>query len=116
MVIVKGMAFFFPSVLLGNPPAACEREWGAPASFHAPVTWRRGRPPSQAPVAFPAISAMGWGSFEHSFLMKKVSFSATGAGQAGASPSACGLPSHAVIDLSKSRVQHPDAEWQRLLT
>lgn len=32
------------------------------------------------------------------------------------SPSACGLPSRAVIDLSKARVQHPEAEWRRLLS
>jgi peptide-methionine (R)-S-oxide reductase len=30
--------------------------------------------------------------------------------------SACGLPSNVVIDMSKSRVQHSDAEWQALLT
>ncbi|MEO6875391.1 MAG: peptide-methionine (R)-S-oxide reductase MsrB [Opitutaceae bacterium] len=30
--------------------------------------------------------------------------------------SACGLPSHVVIDMSKTKVQHTDAEWQKLLT
>jgi methionine-R-sulfoxide reductase len=30
--------------------------------------------------------------------------------------SACGLPSHAVIDMSKARVQRTEAEWQALLT
>ncbi|MDB6166777.1 MAG: Peptide methionine sulfoxide reductase MsrB [Lacunisphaera sp.] len=30
--------------------------------------------------------------------------------------SACGLPSNVVIDLSKTRVKHTDAEWQKLLT
>lgn len=30
--------------------------------------------------------------------------------------SACGLPSHVVIDMSKARVQHTDAEWRALLT
>jgi peptide-methionine (R)-S-oxide reductase len=30
--------------------------------------------------------------------------------------SACGLPSNAVIDMSKARVQHTDAEWKKLLT
>ena len=30
--------------------------------------------------------------------------------------SACGLPSHVVIDMGKVRVQHTDAEWQALLT
>src|SRR4051812_15808463 len=30
--------------------------------------------------------------------------------------SACGLPSHVVIDMSKTQVQHTDAEWKRLLT
>ena len=30
--------------------------------------------------------------------------------------SACGLPSNVVIDMSKTRVQHTDAEWQKLLT
>ena len=30
--------------------------------------------------------------------------------------SACGLPSHVVIDMSKARVQRPDAEWQKMLT
>ena len=30
--------------------------------------------------------------------------------------SACGLPSHVVIDMSKTAVQRPDAEWQKLLT
>jgi peptide-methionine (R)-S-oxide reductase len=30
--------------------------------------------------------------------------------------SACGLPSNVVIDMSKARVQHTDAEWQKLLT
>ena len=29
--------------------------------------------------------------------------------------SACGLPSHVVIDMSKTRVKHTDAEWQQLL-
>ena len=29
--------------------------------------------------------------------------------------SACGLPSKAVIDMSKATVQHTDAEWQKLL-
>jgi len=39
------------------------------------------------------------------------------AGRAAASAkSACGLPSSAVIDLSKTVIQHTDAEWQRLLT
>jgi len=31
-------------------------------------------------------------------------------------PSACGLPSQAAIDLSKTKIQHPDAEWRRILT
>ena len=30
-------------------------------------------------------------------------------------PSACGLPSNVVIDMSKARVQHTDAEWQQQL-
>jgi peptide-methionine (R)-S-oxide reductase len=30
--------------------------------------------------------------------------------------SACGLPSHAVIDLSKTKVQRTDAEWRKRLT
>ena len=30
--------------------------------------------------------------------------------------SACGLPSRAVIDMSKARVRHTDTEWQALLT
>ncbi len=30
--------------------------------------------------------------------------------------SACGLPSNVVIDMSKARVQHSDAEWRQLLT
>ena len=30
--------------------------------------------------------------------------------------SACGLPSHVVIDLSKATVRHTDAEWQARLT
>lgn len=30
--------------------------------------------------------------------------------------SACGLPSNVVIDLSKTKVQRSDAEWQKLLT
>jgi len=30
--------------------------------------------------------------------------------------SACGLPSQVVIDMSKTRVQHTEAEWQALLT
>lgn len=30
--------------------------------------------------------------------------------------SACGLPSRVVIDMSKARVQHTDAEWKKLLT
>ena len=29
--------------------------------------------------------------------------------------SACGLPSHVVIDMSKAKVQRTDAEWQQLL-
>jgi peptide-methionine (R)-S-oxide reductase len=30
--------------------------------------------------------------------------------------SACGLPSRVVIDMSKAKVQHTDAEWRALLT
>ena len=30
--------------------------------------------------------------------------------------SACGLPSHAVIDMAKAAVKHSDAEWQQRLT
>ena len=30
--------------------------------------------------------------------------------------SACGLPSHVVIDMSKTKVQRTDAEWKKLLT
>ncbi len=30
--------------------------------------------------------------------------------------SACGLPSQAVIDMSKATVRHTDAEWRELLT
>jgi methionine-R-sulfoxide reductase len=30
--------------------------------------------------------------------------------------SACGLPSNAVIDMSKTKVQHTEAEWRKLLT
>lgn len=30
--------------------------------------------------------------------------------------SACGLPSNVVIDMSKAKVQHTDAEWKALLT
>jgi methionine-R-sulfoxide reductase len=30
--------------------------------------------------------------------------------------SACGLPSHVVIDMARTRVQHTDAEWRKLLT
>ena len=30
--------------------------------------------------------------------------------------SACGLPSNAVIDMTKAKVRHTDAEWQKLLT
>ena len=30
--------------------------------------------------------------------------------------SACGLPSNAVIDMTKAKVQHTDAEWKKLLT
>lgn len=30
--------------------------------------------------------------------------------------SACGLPSNVVIDMSKARVKHTDAEWRQLLT
>jgi len=29
--------------------------------------------------------------------------------------SACGLPSHVVIDMSKTRVKHTDAEWKAML-
>ena len=32
------------------------------------------------------------------------------------SKSACGLPSHVVIDMAKAKVQHTDAEWRKLLT
>ncbi|HZU37067.1 MAG TPA: peptide-methionine (R)-S-oxide reductase MsrB [Gemmataceae bacterium] len=30
--------------------------------------------------------------------------------------SACGLPSHVVLDMAKTTVKHTDAEWQKLLT
>ena len=36
--------------------------------------------------------------------------------KAGDEKSACGLPSRVVIDMSKSPVQHTDAEWKALLT
>jgi peptide-methionine (R)-S-oxide reductase len=49
--------------------------------------------------------------------MKKSSSPATGdACQIGDPKSACGLPSAVVIDMSKTSVQHTDAEWQKLLT
>jgi peptide-methionine (R)-S-oxide reductase len=34
----------------------------------------------------------------------------------GAEKSACGLPSHAVIDMSKTKVRRTEAEWQKILT
>ena len=34
----------------------------------------------------------------------------------GDEKSACGLPSRVVIDMSKTQVQHTDAEWRSLLT
>jgi methionine-R-sulfoxide reductase len=34
----------------------------------------------------------------------------------GSSPSACGLPSQAVIDHAKAKVQRTDSEWRALLT
>ena len=47
----------------------------------------------------------------------KPSDSSTGAACAvTGEKSACGLPSHVVIDMSKARVQHTDAEWRALLT
>ena len=30
--------------------------------------------------------------------------------------SACGLPSNAVIDMAKAKIQHSDAEWKKMLT
>ncbi|HTQ31794.1 MAG TPA: peptide-methionine (R)-S-oxide reductase MsrB [Opitutaceae bacterium] len=30
--------------------------------------------------------------------------------------SACGLPSHVVLDMAKTKVQHTDAEWRKRLT
>ena len=30
--------------------------------------------------------------------------------------STCGLPSNVVIDMSKARVQRPEAEWREMLT
>jgi peptide-methionine (R)-S-oxide reductase len=41
---------------------------------------------------------------------------AAGAACATGGVSACGLPSNVVIDMSKAKVQHTDAEWQKLLT
>ncbi len=40
------------------------------------------------------------------------------ASSAGSTPagSACGLPSHAIIDLAKATVRRSDEEWRRLLT
>ncbi len=47
----------------------------------------------------------------------KTSAPTTGAACAVDGPkSACGLPSHVVIDMSKARVHHTAAEWHRLLT
>ena len=40
----------------------------------------------------------------------------TDSDSASAEKSACGLPSHVVIDLSKTRVQRTDAEWKARLT
>ena len=46
----------------------------------------------------------------------KPTSSPAGAACAVDGKSACGLPSHVVIDMSKTRVQRSDEEWQRLLT
>jgi peptide-methionine (R)-S-oxide reductase len=37
-------------------------------------------------------------------------------GKTATAQSACGLPSHVVIDRAKAAVQRPDSEWQALLT
>ena len=50
-------------------------------------------------------------------VMKSTSSSSTGpACTTDGARSACGLPSHVVIDMSKARVQHTEAEWRALLT
>ena len=48
--------------------------------------------------------------------MKSSDTSAGAACAVGGEKSACGLPSNVVIDMSKARVQHTDAEWRALLT
>jgi len=48
--------------------------------------------------------------------MKSTEPTTPAACNAGDQKSACGLPSRVVIDLSKARVRHTEAEWRALLT
>ena len=48
--------------------------------------------------------------------MKSSNSSAGAACAVTGGKSACGLPSNVVIDMSKARVKHTDAEWRAMLT
>jgi peptide-methionine (R)-S-oxide reductase len=65
------------------------------------------------------FSALTLAAFATPDMKSKPSSTASDAAAACAvdgEKSACGLPSHVVIDMSKSKVQRTDAEWKKLLT
>ena len=64
-------------------------------------------------AALSSLMPRGWAS---ETPMKSSDTSAGAACAVGGEKSACGLPSNVVIDMSKARVQHTDAEWRALLT
>lgn len=73
------------------------------------------------PVSFVIAAAAVWAG--NSMEKNKTSSSATpAAAPAGAAcatdgeKSACGLPSHVVIDMAKTSVKKSDAEWKKILT
>ncbi|MFA5058223.1 MAG: peptide-methionine (R)-S-oxide reductase MsrB [Opitutaceae bacterium] len=70
-----------------------------------------------APVLLPALLIWAPVRSPAADIIMKSSPPASGAAcTIDGDKSACGLPSHVVIDMSKTRVQHTDAEWRVLLT
>lgn len=73
------------------------------------------RHPVLAVLAAVAIGTSACGSASDA-SMKSPNASSAAACAVTGEKSACGLPSNVVIDMSKTRVQHTDAEWRALLT
>jgi peptide-methionine (R)-S-oxide reductase len=67
-------------------------------------------------LAFAAVLVRGRANSAEETMRSKTPTTSGAYCAPGDEKSACGLPSRVVIDMSKARVQHTDAEWQALLT